>query len=105
MPRSLAFAFHGFIFSDHLLQPPAGPIDEHIFQCWLARRDRTDLPGKRFDQPRNPLVAIGHFQPNGAVHYTAFATEALMQAASSTLASSARTATVFFIVFLETAAA
>ena len=47
----------------------AGAGDEHVFQRRLAQRDRLDLAGKRLDQPRDPLVAVGLFQPHAAVEH------------------------------------
>ena len=40
--------------------------DEDVFQRRLAKRDRFDLAGKCLDQPRDPLVAVGLFQPHGS---------------------------------------
>ena len=38
----------------------AGAGDEHVFERRLAERDRFDLAGKSFDQPRDPAVAVRH---------------------------------------------
>ncbi len=66
----------------YAFQPAAGTIDKHIFQRRFAECDGIDLAGKRFDDLRDPLVPIGHFEPHGPIDHAGLLGESLLNAAA-----------------------
>src|SRR5687767_14456774 len=43
--------------------------DEHVLERRLAERDRRDAAGKRFHDPRDPLVPFRLLKPHAAIYH------------------------------------